>query len=793
MGPEDILTLPSGLIVTPVAGLPARVRARLDWKRGDHAVSRAGSRVPTKILNAESSRLLKAFEAPKTIVEAIFDFSRDSGSRPQETLRAAFPIIKRLFDSKLLVLAGSKAAAAVTASFRPGERIGRYEIRESVQILEDAEIYRALLADGRTAALKVLRRGCSAEARSAFGRESAILKRLDGKFIPELLESGTLAGRPFLATRWIEGVDAANAVKNWKSSARGRGRLHALCSDILAAYAHLHEQGVLHGDIHPKNLLIAADGEVKIVDFGLARLERARGALGRAPRGGVGFFLEPELALARKAHREPPSCTRQSEQYSLGALLYLLLTGSHYLDFSLERVEMLEQIAAEPPIPLVRRGLKSSPKIEAVIYKALSKQPERRYRSIGELKREFDDAVISDSRHGSRTGIRHDAGANLLSEILRAARLDSETLAPSQAPTASITYGAAGIAYALYRMACHENDPALLSLADVWACRAERQTGNAAGFYSEALETTPKIAGRISPYHTASGVYAVRALVSHAMHDLGRANAAVGNFIRRSSRSCGNMDLTLGRSGTLLSCALLYEAIREPKPYTLAPLVEYGDRIMAELLAEARALPPIRECHAFPYLGIAHGWAGVLYAIVRWCAIRRCALSAEVRIRLKQLAACGETDKSGTHWQKRLYDDKGSRPEEYVSGWCNGSAGFIHLWTLADRIHHDPSFAALAEGAARHVWSNSNRMSADLCCGLGGQAYGLLALYKHSGERRWLDRARLMGKKAVEISGVLPWHGSLYKGKLGLALLTAEMRRPESSAMPFFENEGWPA
>ena len=85
-------------------------------------------------------------------------------------------------------------------------------------------------------------------------------------------------------------------------------------------------------------------------------------------------------------------------------------------------------------------------------------------------------------------------------------------------------------------------------------------------------------------------------------------------------------------------------------------------------------------------------------------------------------------------------------------------------------------------------------MVGDLCCGLAGRAYGLLNLYKHTGESEWLESARQLADRAVvAIQQYSLRRQSLYKGEIGVALLQADLERPELSAMPFFEHEGWPA
>jgi eukaryotic-like serine/threonine-protein kinase len=102
----------------------------------------------------------------------------------------------------------------------------------------------------------------------------------------------------------------------------------------------------------------------------------------------------------------------------------------------------------------------------------------------------------------------------------------------------------------------------------------------------------------------------------------------------------------------------------------------------------------------------------------------------------------------------------------------------------------------LAEGAARNVTATPERI-AQLCCGRPGQAYALLALYKHTGDRVWLNHAHEFTQQSLQLSPLPadteapPLHYALYKGPLGTALLSADLDEPSEACMPLFESENW--
>src|SRR4029077_17229517 len=113
---------------------------------------------------------------------------------------------------------------------------------------------------------------------------------------------------------WLSGVDAGTAAAELRRSGDRRGLLD-LCRAVAGAYARLHERGVVHGDVHPRNVLVSPTGDVRLVDFGLAHWAGAPPSLPRPSRGGIAFFYEPEYARAVLAGRRAPRASRTGEQF----------------------------------------------------------------------------------------------------------------------------------------------------------------------------------------------------------------------------------------------------------------------------------------------------------------------------------------------------------------------------------------------------------------------------------------------------------------------------------------------
>jgi serine/threonine-protein kinase len=368
--------------------------------------------------------------------------------------------------------------------------------------------------------------------------------------------------------------------------------------------------------------------------------------------------------------------------------------------------------------------------------------------------------------------------------ILRAAALDGPWLTEHlEPPRASLSHGAAGVALALLRISCAREDPALLALADIWGSQALREISTASGFYNEEWDLTRERVGEISPYHCASGVHATRAWIAHARGDLQARNRAVEAFIDASRATDESWDLTLGRAGTLLIAALLVDVLSGRDSRAAARLVALGRQTLRGLWQEIDGSPALDQLPG-DYPGIAHGWAGQLYATLQWCRASGDEAPASLAGRLGQLADRAEPVGRGARWTATA----GAR---LVGGWCHGSAGFVFLWTLAHRQLGDPAFLELAEAAGWTAWEEPGRLPT-LCCGLVGRAYALLNLFKHTREQRWLQRARELAGRAVAAQS---WEEerrySLHRGELGLAVLAADLDRPHAAVMPFFEEEGW--
>jgi len=899
------LVLPADVLLVPVADLSQAARLQLHCQDGDVAITRPRLRTPSRLVSAGAAELLREFAIPSTVVEAVIRRSRACGDDPEATLEGAYPLLARLVREGFLVSASDAGARRIEASWEAGESVAGCTVQCCLQVLEDTEVYQVRAGPGRReAALKIERAAGDAAAASApsaavagrraparrgvaarLDREAAILAHLAGRahagldaegprgasdlVAPRLLAAGRWQQRRFLVLEWCAGVDAQTAAAEARERGGevGRGATLALCRSVAGAYATLHRQGVLHGDVHPRNVLVPAGGGVRLIDLGLACWRDGPAGLAPPGRGGVAFYFEPEYAAAVLADKTPPAVSAAGEQYAVAVLLYLLAAGTHYLDFSLERETMLRQIAELPPRTFAERGAGAWPELEAVLGRALAKAPADRFPSLDALAAALQAVPLAaaaaappvTTAAGSAPSLamalrRPGPAAALLAEVLARVRPGGrlwESGLP-QPPFASVQLGAAGVALALYRVALAREDAELLSQAELWVARAasaERGDGGAAdpAFYDPRLDITPETVGRASLLHTAPGVHCAAALIANALDDRAGAASATAAFVAAARQPCPSPDLALGRSGLLLGGALLLDAqagappIQEPPPGALQPqaplpdLLALGDELLAGIWRQIDPLPPLFASAEAPNLGMAHGWAGYLYATMRWCQAAARPLPAGLAARLDELAGSAESWGRGARWRwhgQPLAEGHGlaaPAAPRWMAGWCNGSAGMVYLWTLASRMLA-PSSASdsgsasrgraaarartgsdsgrwmqLAHAAAWHAWEADDQ-GESLCCGLAGRAYALLELHQAGAGAEWLDRARVLADRAAAASTAAasgagagaaadPLEASqlhsLYRGQPGIAALAADLEHPEGAAMPLFGDERW--
>jgi serine/threonine-protein kinase len=265
-----------------------------------------------------------------------------------------------------------------------GERLGPWRIVRQVGHGGMSRVFLGERADGEYAqrvAVKVLRAGLDTPAdRERFRAERRILAALDHPNIARMLDGGvTPDGRPYLVLEFVEGEPLTAYAEARRLGIAARLRLFLQVAEATEA---AHHRLVVHRDLKPSNILVGADGRPRLLDFGIAKIvDPEAGAEATAsPRR----WLTPGYAAPEQFAGGP--VTTATDVYQLGAVLYELLSGRHPFDAptadpaTLEaRVLRQDPSAPSSHAPALRGDL------DAVVLKALRKEPAARYASVAEL------------------------------------------------------------------------------------------------------------------------------------------------------------------------------------------------------------------------------------------------------------------------------------------------------------------------------------------------------------------------------------------------------------------------
>ncbi len=310
-----------------------------------------------------------------------------------------------------------------------GKELGRYRLLEKIGEGGLATVYLAERADRQyqmRVAVKVVKHGmATVDILRRLRQERQILATLQHPNIARLLDGGTTPeGRPYFVMEYIDGEPIDRHCDQRRLNVTERLKLFRT---VCAAVHHAHQNLIIHRDIKPSNVLVSSDGVPKLLDFGIAKLLRPELAQQTVAQTITGLrLLTPEYASPEQVRGE--SLTIATDQYSLGVLLYQLLTGRPPYRLESTRPQDIERVICEQdparPSTVVRRRIESqleepSPStpeavagargeapdklrrrlagdLDNIVLMALRKEPHRRYASVEQLSE--DVARHLDSR-----------------------------------------------------------------------------------------------------------------------------------------------------------------------------------------------------------------------------------------------------------------------------------------------------------------------------------------------------------------------------------------------------------
>jgi len=379
------------------------------------------------------------------LLDELLDLPDDERDARLAALRAQDPPLAESVAAMLQHLPAIERGEFMPASALPkpeglaGQAIGPYTLVREIGHGGMGTVWLARRTDGRyegEVAIKFLRSGLFGHGDAArFEREGSILARLSHPHIARLLDAGVMAdgAQPYLVLEYIDGEPIDEYCQRLALPVAARLRL---LLDVLAAVAQAHNRLVLHRDLKPTNILVTKAGEVKLLDFGIAKLLDDAGRDQTALTARVGNAFTPEFAAPEQL--QGGDVTTATDVYALGVLMYILLGGEHPTaaptGAPLDRMRsVIETVPKRLSEAVLKRGgptQRWSPQsrklagevrgdIETIVAKALKKSPSQRYANAAamadDIRRYLANEPISarpDSRLYRATKFvqRHSAG-----------------------------------------------------------------------------------------------------------------------------------------------------------------------------------------------------------------------------------------------------------------------------------------------------------------------------------------------------------------------------------------------
>jgi tetratricopeptide (TPR) repeat protein len=328
----------------------------------------------------------------------------DALRREVESLVAAHDQAGSFIENAPIDLA-AEALAAAQPRLAPGQIIGRYKIlRElgrggmgEVYLAEDPEL-------GRQVALKLLPESFAADEERVrrFRQEARAASALNHPNIITIHEIGRVEAFHFIITEFVDGETLASRISQGPLPV---GECLAIGAQLAGALSEAHSAGIVHRDIKPQNIMINARGQVKVLDFGLAKI--VPGPLSAGSEAATQSLLtEPGLIVGTVAYMSPEqlrgeALDARTDMFSFGSTLYEMITGRQ--PFASESTaETISAILTRDPVPLGECTGDASPALERVVLRCLVKDRRERYQKMGDVAIELERAPTRRERESDQ-------------------------------------------------------------------------------------------------------------------------------------------------------------------------------------------------------------------------------------------------------------------------------------------------------------------------------------------------------------------------------------------------------
>lgn len=286
--------------------------------------------------------------------------------------------VRRLLEADAQAESGGQWTRAAASLIESDTAFERYRLLERIGAGGMAVVHKAVRADDEFSKIVAIKQILIPDAAAVerFRRERQMLAGLEHPNIVRMLDGGTGPdGTPFLVMEYVDGLPMDRFVQERKLPAR---EIVATFRKVCAAVGYAHRNLIVHRDLKPGNILVTTDGEPKVLDFGVAKVMDATTLTVAGIAAMTPGFASPEQV------RGGPISTA-TDIYSLGVLLYQLLTGSRPYRTTESSIDLAKAICEDSPLPM--QSVDAD--LETIVLMALRKEPERRYGTVEQLSEDL--------------------------------------------------------------------------------------------------------------------------------------------------------------------------------------------------------------------------------------------------------------------------------------------------------------------------------------------------------------------------------------------------------------------